>query len=86
MPLSAQELGRLRRIINIAGKMIAASPPVKRGRPAMAKSSSVGKRIRRSGKELSQFRKMLKTERARGVPVAQLAAKHKISSAYVYSL
>ncbi len=42
-------------------------------------------RVRRTGKELTAFRKMLKTERRRGVPVADLAKKHKISTAYIYT-
>jgi hypothetical protein len=45
-----------------------------------------GKRIRRTGQELKQFRKMLKAERRKGVSVAQLARKHGVSSAYIYML
>jgi len=44
------------------------------------------KRVRRSGKELTAFRKMLVSERKKGVPVAELARKHNISSAYIYQL
>lgn len=44
------------------------------------------KRTRRSGKELAAFRKMLKTERKRGTPVAELAKQHGISQAYIYQL
>jgi hypothetical protein len=44
------------------------------------------KRLRRSGQELKQFRKMLKAQRKKGVPVADLARKHGVSSAYIYML
>jgi hypothetical protein len=44
------------------------------------------KRVRRSGKDLAAFRKMLIAERKKGVPVADLARKHNISSAYIYQL
>ena len=83
MSLSAPELTKLRRIISLAEKLIAASPKPKRGRPANGKAA---KRVRRSGKELTQFRRMLKGERKRGVSVADLARKHAISTAYIYTL
>jgi hypothetical protein len=44
------------------------------------------KRIRRTGEELRQFRKMLKAQRKKGVPVAELSRKHGVSSAYIYML
>jgi len=43
-------------------------------------------RIRRTGKELVQFRRMLKEQRKKGIPVAELARKYGISSAYIYML
>jgi hypothetical protein len=43
-------------------------------------------RIRRSGKELAQFRRMLRDQRKKGIPVAELARQHGISSAYIYML
>jgi hypothetical protein len=43
-------------------------------------------RIRRTGKELVQFRRMLRDERKRGVPVTELVRKYGISSAYIYGL
>ena len=36
--------------------------------------------------ELIQFRKMLKGERRKGIPVVALARKHGISPAYIYLL
>src|SRR5436190_14794368 len=85
MALSATELSKLRRIISLAERMIAASPKPKRGRQANGETK-IAKRLRRSGKELVQFRKMLKAERRRGVSVADMARKHAISTAYIYTL
>ena len=41
-------------------------------------------RTRRSKKEVIALKKLLKAERKAGVPVAELAAKHGVSKAYVY--
>lgn len=51
-----------------------------------AGKKSAGKRVRRSGAELTAFRKMLKAERSKGVPVAELAKKHNVSAVYIYTL
>ena len=42
--------------------------------------------MRRTGKDLLAFRKMLKAERKRGVSVAELAEAHGVSTAYIYQL
>jgi hypothetical protein len=85
--MNRQDLNRLRRIISIAEKLIASNPKPKRGRPAgSTNSKEPAKRIRRTGKELAQFRKMLKAQRKRGVSAAELARKNGISSAYIYML
>ena len=87
MSLNAQELAKLRRIVSLAEKLIAANPKRKRGRPVGTSNTRAnGKRVRRTGKALIQFRKMLKAEHKSGVSVAVLARKHNISSAYIYSL
>ena len=88
MSLSAKEIAQLRKLVSIAEKLIAAAPEPKRGRPAKgaAPAPKSGKRIRRSGKELAAFRKMLLTERKKGTPVAELARQHGISAAYIYQL
>ncbi len=89
MALDSRELSKLRRIVAIAEKMIAVSPKPKRGRPplnATRAKNGKAKRIRRTGPELARFRKMLKAERKKGVPVAELAKKHGVSLAYVYLL
>lgn len=43
-------------------------------------------RTRRSKKETIALKKLLKAERKAGVPVAELAKKHDISTAYIYML
>lgn len=47
---------------------------------------SASKRVRRSKKEAAELRKLLRAERKAGVPVAELAAKHGVSKAYIYML
>ena len=85
--MTGQDLKKLRRIISIAKELIASSPKPQRGRPAGSSNGTAPtKRIRRSGKELIQFRKMLKAEQKRGVPVGELARKHEISAAYIYMM
>ena len=75
MSLSSREVAKLNRIKNLAQQLL-------------TNGATNGKtpRIRRTGRELVQFRKMLKAERRSGVPVAVLARKHGISSAYIYTL
>ena len=46
---------------------------------------SASPRIRRSKKEAIALKKLLKAEREAGVPVADLAKKHGISTAYIYT-
>ena len=88
--MNGQDLNRLRRIISIAVKPVASNPKPKRGRPVRStkqkERKAPAKRIGRTGKELAQFRKMLKAQRKRSVPGAELARKHGISSAYIYML
>ena len=51
------------------------------------KSSKVAStRTRRSKKDVAALKRALKAERKSGVPVAQLAAKHGVSTAYIYML
>jgi hypothetical protein len=85
LALSAQEVAKLRRIVSLAEKLMKNGGSGKRNGVA-GKQPKTGKRIRRSGRELIQFRKMLKSERQKGVSVSELARKHGISSAYIYTL
>jgi hypothetical protein len=77
MALSQPDRSRLRKIIQLAEGILEDNEMGVELRP---------KRIRRSGKELAAFRKMLLSERKRGVPVAELARKHGITTAYIYQL
>lgn len=78
MALTTKEKAELKKLITIAQKLLKSETA-----PA---SGEGGKRIRRTGKQLVQFRKMLKAERKKGTPVAELARKHNISAAYIYQL
>ncbi|PWB83225.1 MAG: hypothetical protein C3F11_07730 [Methylocystaceae bacterium] len=60
------------------------SPPSKR--KIAARASAGETRGRRSGKELAAFRKELRAERKSGVPVAEIAKRHKVSKSYIYQL
>lgn len=84
MSLSPRELAKLKKIIALAQGLIDKAEAT----PAAQKTSikSTTKRIRRAGKELAAFRKMLKAERKRGVPATELAKQHGVSKAYIYTL
>ena len=93
MTFTATDAAQLRKIIGRLEKLLGKVEAADRRKPAkpsgatrIAKRQESPKRTRRSGKELIAFRRMLKAERKRGVPVADLAKKHKISTAYIYSL
>lgn len=73
MSLSVREVALINKAIKALEKMVAQNGRSKR-------------RVRRSGKELVAFRKMLLAERKKGVPVATLAKKHGISRTYIYLL
>jgi hypothetical protein len=79
--LNSQQVAKLNRIIGIAQNLIAASKEDRSDRLA-----GKSRRIRRTGQELVKFRRLLKAERKKGVPVAELARRHGISSAYIYML
>lgn len=84
MSLSTREISQLKKIVALAQDLIdkAEAAPAKE---KAAKKISTG-RIRRSGKELAAFKKMLKAERKRGVPATKLAEQHGVSKAYIYML
>jgi hypothetical protein len=85
--MNGQQLNKLRRIISIAEELITfGAKPTRARRGGSTNGTLPAKRLRRSGKELAQFRKMLKTQRKRGIPVAELARKHGVSSGYVYMI
>ena len=77
MALTQSDRNRIRKIIQLAEDILENNEEGAERRP---------KRIRRSGKELAAFRKMLLSERKRGTSVAELARKHGITTAYIYQL
>jgi hypothetical protein len=83
MPLTAKEVSELKKIVARAKTLIAKAE----GNSEKAtdrRSASV--RVRRSGKDLVTFRRMLKAERKAGVPVAQIATKHGVTASYIYQI
>jgi hypothetical protein len=96
MSLTTAELAQLRKIMAIAEKLINGSGTpengdrLKRGngfdksRPSQKGNGPT--RIRRNGKELIAFRKMLKAERKAGMAVSEMSKKHGVSKAYIYQL
>lgn len=87
MALNSHDISKLHHIIALAEKLIANGSKRDGGaRAGSAKKGKGRKRVRRTGRTLIQFRKMLKAERKKGIPVAELARKHRVSSAYIYLL
>jgi hypothetical protein len=85
MALAGNEIVQLNRVIAALQKIVIQNS--KAGNSAFGKATSKqGRRVRRSGKELIAFRKMLVAERKGGVPVATLAKRHAISTTYIYQL
>ena len=84
MSLSTKELSQLKKIIALAQGLIDESEAAPADHNTSTPSDT--KRIRRTGKELVAFRKMLKAERKRGVTAADLAKEHGVSMAYIYTL
>ncbi len=85
MSFTAKQIKQLQTIIASAEELLKGA-----GAGSKATTRTAGKpaatRKRRVGKELAAFRKMLAAERANGVPVAEIAATHGVSSAYVYQI
>ena len=85
MSFTAKQIKQLQTIIASAEELLKGA-----GAGSKASTRTAGKpaatRKRRVGKELAAFRKMLAAERANGVPVAEIAATHGVSSAYVYQI
>ena len=82
MKLPRNEIVKLNKVITALQTIVAQYS--KPGNGAAPKKS--GRRVRRSGRELVTFRKMLIAERKKGVSVATLAKRHRISTAYIYQL
>lgn len=88
MELSKRQIGQLQKIIETAQAILADASKRSQQRKSVASASvPAGKaRARRSGKELAAFRKAVRAERKRGVPVTEIAERHKVSTTYIYQL
>ena len=87
MVLYSKDIAKLRRIIGLAEALIDEVPKPQRGRPPLSTGFKKPlKRVRRTGKELAEFRKMLSAERKKGLSASELARKYGISTTYVYLL
>lgn len=80
MNLTERQLRKLEAIVTAAQAILSEAK-------ASSKEKVVGrKRFRRSGKELVAFRKMLLSERKKGVSAVEIAKKHNVSTAYIYQI
>lgn len=91
MPRSSSQVTKLKTLIRLAQALLSKAEAGTAGSAAKVgarrtNGKSATKPSRRSGKELVAFRKMLKPERKKGVPVAELARRHGIPTVYVYKL
>lgn len=78
--LSNSQLSKLQRGIALVQQVLSEID----GAKAKSRGASAG--ARRSGKELAAFKKLIKAERKKGVPVAQLAKMHGVTTSYLYQL
>ena len=86
MSLSAKEITQLKKLISIAEQLIKQSSASEATTKKSSRASGAVKRVRRSGKELIAFRKMLISERKKGITAAELSRTHGVSQAYIYQL
>ena len=85
---SSKAIGAKRKASKITSKIVVTKTSKKASKAAAASAAPAtsGKRVRRTGADLIAFREMLATERSSGIPVAEIAKKHGVSSAYIYQL
>jgi hypothetical protein len=83
---ASREIKQLRSLISIAQKLLASAESAGLPSNSVTKSAASSTRVRRSGKDLVAFRKQIKAARKQGVPVAELATRHGVSTAYIYQL
>ena len=85
---SSKAIGTKRKASKITSKIVLAKTSKKASKAAIvsAAPATKGKKTRRTGADLIAFREMLAAERSSGIPVAEIAKKHGVSSAYIYQL
>ena len=86
MQLTPAEIVQLKKIVSIAQALLSKAEGSRKPSASGARRGNGAAKVRRSGKELAAFRKMLKAERKAGAPVAALAKKHGVSASYIYQL
>ena len=86
MSLSAKEITELKKLFSIAEQLIKQSSAAEASAKKSSRASGAVKRVRRTGKELVAFRKMLIAERKKGITAAELSRTHGVSQAYIYQL
>jgi|GEM_PF-1503233 hypothetical protein len=88
MTLSNRDISTIKKIISSLEDILAHAEKNEgeRAKTISATAQPMKTRVRRTGKELTAFRKMLLSERNKGVPVSEIARKHAVSVAYVYQL
>jgi hypothetical protein len=86
MSLSAKEITQLKKLISIAEQLIKQSSAAEASAKKSSRASVAVKRVRRTGKELVAFRKMLIAGRKKGITASELASTHGVSQAYIYQL
>ncbi len=85
MPLTAQQKNQLKKIIEMASRLLNEDEGKPNGGARSGKSQPTT-RVRRSGAELIRFRKQLKSDRKAGIPVAELAKRYGVTPSYIYQL
>lgn len=88
MSLSAKEITQLKKLFSIAEQLIKQSSAAEASvsTKKSSRASVAVKRVRRSGKELVAFRKMLIAGRKKGITASELSRTHGVSQAYIYQL
>jgi hypothetical protein len=86
MALGKDEIAQLNRMVAALQKIITRHSGSANGSSTRRIAKKSRRRIRRSGKELAVFRKMVVAQRKKGVPVAMLAKRHGVTSSYIYQL
>ena len=76
---------KLRKLISSLEDLAAIIEAQRISASASRRQPATGRR-RRSKKDVAALKKLLKAERKAGVPVAELATRHGVSTAYIYML